>query len=428
MRWKIALLGLLAAGACAPLAAPVVPCNQDSECAATQQCRDGVCVVSPGGGLDPGSADAGAPLDEDAGALPSGADAGTAPDAGEAVVDAGQGDAGVEWHLSAWRRRVPLSVRWSGAPESDFPALVVLDPEQVAALSASDGGADLRVVSADGEPLPHELARFDENGAALWVRVPRLEDGARLFLYAKNAAAVEATDTAYVWSGGFRSVWHLEDDAHDAMGGTDGAPGLGVTFEAGAAGRAARFDGASRIDLGQALPHAQGAEAVTFSLWLMRDGDVDAELLSLSAGEPSAPNHSRVALALEPGGNLKLFGREEDGASARGVSAEGVIPSGRWLHVAGVFDVAAQSLQLFVDGAEMDTVGYGGPFTRDRFPDTPSPFGSIGSDDDGAGFYFVGALDEVRVSNVARSPGWIAAEHASLGGGLMEVGAVEVRP
>lgn len=43
----------------------------------------------------------------------------------------------------------------------------------------------------------------------------------------------------------------------------------------------------------------------------------------------------------------------------------------------------------------------------------------------GSSASWVGALDEVRVSDVARSADWIAAEYASMAGGLVQLGPPE---
>lgn len=447
MRKAISTLLLSAwACACAPTVAPLTPCNHDLDCAVSQQCRSGVCVVAvddgegeldPGepSGTDAGAGEASASSQDDAGRADvgggepveggsdAGADAGAAP-----PVDAD--DAGAtapEWHLPEWGQRIGFAVSWQEEPQSDFPVLVTLGPDQAEPLGVSDG-ADLRAVSADGALLAHEVVRAGPEGAALWVQLPRLADGETFFVYAGNPAADVVEDAAGVWSNRFCSVWHLDGDARDALGLADGAPDPGISFAGGPVGQAARFDGASRIDLGQELTHAQGAAAVTFSLWLNRQIDVDAEVLSLSAGPPSSSNHSRVSLALEPGGNIKLFGREADGIASRGVLTTAPAPLEQWIHVAGVFDVASQRLTVFIDGVEAETTSYGGPFESESFPDTPSPFGSIGSDDDGAGFFFQGLVDEVRISNVARSPAFLAAERASMTGALLQAGSVEVLP
>jgi len=73
------------------------------------------------------------------------------------------------------------------------------------------------------------------------------------------------------------------------------------------------------------------------------------------------------------------------------------------------------------------------PMTR-RVPpgptaDTASRNAALGAQDDLSEISFLGILDEVRISNVARSDAWIALDHLSQQApGIVTVGAIEVAP
>ncbi|MFT7670069.1 MAG: hypothetical protein ACI8X5_002776 [Planctomycetota bacterium] len=74
-----------------------------------------------------------------------------------------------------------------------------------------------------------------------------------------------------------------------------------------------------------------------------------------------------------------------------------VLETGRWYHIAGVFD--GQALRLYLDGKLMDETAASGKRTMLRIPLL------VGADTDGKGAgnsYFDGRIDEVRLSKVAR--------------------------
>jgi hypothetical protein len=77
-----------------------------------------------------------------------------------------------------------------------------------------------------------------------------------------------------------------------------------------------------------------------------------------------------------------------------------VPPLGAWSHVAGTWD--GQTMKLYLNGEVLATAPYQGAIGYDSNPII------IGADDDGAGVpgccYFVGAIDEVRLSDRALTP------------------------
>lgn len=77
--------------------------------------------------------------------------------------------------------------------------------------------------------------------------------------------------------------------------------------------------------------------------------------------------------------------------------AQEAVPADRWTHLALVWDAA--KLRLYVDGARADEVDAPGPMTTNALP-----FYVGGQPEKGGGFAdgFVGEIDEVRISRVAR--------------------------
>jgi hypothetical protein len=82
--------------------------------------------------------------------------------------------------------------------------------------------------------------------------------------------------------------------------------------------------------------------------------------------------------------------------------------SGAWHHVVGTWDVNAEATYLYVDGAQMAYTNNGG------VGPTPAPYYPITFKDNyclDPNTHFDGLIDEMRVSNLARSADWILAEY-----------------
>jgi len=319
--------------------------------------------------------------------------------------------------LAAWHWRVRLSLDNGSGPEEliDFPVLVVLDNARIRYADIAADGADLRFVAADDvTPLPHEVESWNGAGRSfIWVRVPRIAAQAVdsfIWLYYGNPTAASAASPAAVWSNHFRAVYHLRADLVDST--ALAAPGIahGTTTVSGVIGQAASFAGVSYIDLGPNLTAVQGIGGCTISFWLKPDAIVSIGsqyLVSYSISTPG--NLSRASVALLESGEMEVWGRSVDTEESQAhVTAGAGIISGSWSHLVGTIDYPADTVAAFVNGGPVGqtTVNFASATT----PHAPSANSALGAEDDGIDCYFAGALDEVRVADVVRSAGWIAAE------------------
>src|SRR5262249_46354488 len=75
------------------------------------------------------------------------------------------------------------------------------------------------------------------------------------------------------------------------------------------------------------------------------------------------------------------------------------IPTGRWSHIAGVFDAVHQTIQVFIDGSPDTSVATMGS----NLFDNGKPVLIGANDFTGTRVYFHGAIDEPRVWNRALS-------------------------
>jgi biopolymer transport protein ExbB len=296
----------------------------------------------------------------------------------------------------------------SGSP-SDVPVLIRLSLGNFEFFAdAKPDGSDFRFIAADDKtPLKHHIERFDATSqmALVWVRLPRLTGGAtadKIFLYYGNPDASDGADMAGTFDVNTVLVYHF--------GAASGSPQDATAYKteprafdaepnpASLIGAGVRFNGRQAIE----VPANQGLQLVpdkglTLSAWVKLDAPQnDARVISLSDGA------NRIELGID--GLNAYASLESRGSGISRASAAEPLQTGSWIHLA--LRAGAGTIQLFVNGNEAARaaaalVPIAGVLT----------VGAGASRERG----FVGELDELQVSNVARPNEWLEAAARSQG-------------
>jgi hypothetical protein len=344
------------------------------------------------------------------------------PAAHDAAPGVEAGPAPVAWWDAAWSRRRWIALDNAAGTEDleNFPVPVLLDATRASGAAAS--GKDLRFVDAAGAVLSHETDEWSAGGTSVvWVRVPKLTAGSArqgFWMYSGNPAAdaLPASSSSATWAAPYAAVWHFAGTATDATA-TRRQAESHVRFAAGRVGRAAAFDSGTKeyVKLPNDTNLVSGASAVTVSMWVQHVGVVrDNQDIILGVGTASTTGHlSRVSIAVSPQLGFVSEANPDEGPYEVLTSAANVAPNGEWHHFAAVIDVAAKTMTVYKDGAQLGTP-YKGKWTAKAFPTTPSNRITIGCEEDLSKSYFNGMIDELRVQLVARSPAWIATEARAL--------------
>jgi len=339
----------------------------------------------------------------------------------------------------------------SGGPHLAFPLLVSLPNDASLLLRVASGGKDILFRGEDaatcGGPLtcvlPHEIERYDTATGTLvaWVRVPSVDVGTVIYMYYGNAQVAGPTDTpASVWSAGYVGVWHLKETGSGALRefrdsspfanhgrGGRGAAAAVPTPVAGQMGLAQSFgngDGTyDFVDVGDDGSLNVTGPAITMQAWVRHNIVKDVQ-----HGTPPGPGIPYGILAhkgWDTGYSLWLHGEDFQcpgsaanpcaitnlpgrSYSARTDMATGPAAGG-WHQVVGSYDGA--NVNTYVDGVLQASV----PKTGNVAPSTGEAEVFIGQGDlpenvSWSG-QFEGEIDEVRISNVARSADWILTEY-----------------
>jgi hypothetical protein len=372
---------------------------------------------------------------------------------------------GDSW-LSGWANRVKITVDHTkiSAPLSNFPVLVHLSTSSginsadislvFDVLGVDANRKKIAVTASDGLTQLHvEVAEWDSANkqAYLWVKVPSISNtvDTDLYLYYDNAhidnttmvGDTGSTPATNVWDSNFKLVQHLEESGngtqgefkdssinqHNGTGGGGAATKTPVQM-ASKDGDGQRFDGNDDyIQIPDnddfSIPTTHG---LTISCWIRPD------VLDFPKAEPSGTpaqgsyvhllGKSQYGSQNQEEWTFRIYNKTGSdrpnqisfyvfnlaGGWGAGADATGdTLTAGQWIHLVGVAD--ANNVYFYENGVLRETVSLAGYTLANGTANV-----RIGHCEDGSHpSYFLGAMDEVRVSNVARSGAWIQASYAS---------------
>ncbi|CAN5285067.1 hypothetical protein BH11PLA2_BH11PLA2_10290 [soil metagenome] len=278
----------------------------------------------------------------------------------------------------------------------DFPVLVRLHKDSFPFAEANRNGDDIRFATSQNQALAYQIDEWDaaQGVASVWVRVPKIQGNARqeIKLYwGKPDAKSESNGKAvFNESNGFLSVWHMNATVSDVVG-TLESKDTGTTAVPGVIGSSRHFPGQKGIFCGDKITnYPADASSHSSEAWFRAEkpnGDV------LAWGNQHAQGKVVMQYRSPPHINMDCF---FSGANVSGKSRPAI---SEWVHVAHTYDKGDS--RLYVNG-ELDVVS--------KTASAPLAIKSparlwIG------GWYnnynFVGDIDEVRVSKVARSADWL---------------------
>lgn len=154
-------------------------------------------------------------------------------------------------------------------------------------------------------------------------------------------------------------------------------------------GKAAEFDGSTYIKVADA-DKLDGMKALTIEVWINPDKTTDGGIVS-----------KRVTYQGEDAYNLFLYtGSKMSGRidSSADFWSQTVFNTGKWYHVAYVFDGKSNQQRMYVNGA-LDAEGVQ---AKQEVPERNSSLW-VGELDDGRGFIYSGVMDELGLWNRALS-------------------------
>jgi len=287
----------------------------------------------------------------------------------------------------------------ASASMKDFPLLIRLNRDNFSFSEAAEGGTDIRF-SVAGKPLSYEIDQWDSKAqsASIWVRIPLVKgnDRQEIKIHWGRTGVKSESDGKAVFndSNGYIGVWHLGSDVRDVAGNLD-SQDKGTTKSKGVIGGARYFPGKRGVFCGddiQVLP--LGGASHSTQTWFRSDGS-NGRIVAW--GNEKRQGKVTMLYQSPPGIRMDCYFSSAD------VRAE--IPNRvkGWTYAVHTYE-DGQAI-LYINGEKR---GMGnsrsGPLAIEK-----SSRMWIG------GWYnrygYIGDIDEVRISGVARSADWVKLEY-----------------
>lgn len=310
----------------------------------------------------------------------------------------------------------------------NFPLLLKLsDPLNPLFLNAQTDGDDIFFTIADGTRIDHEIVKYDAVAKEffVWVRIPVLSAAGDtdIFMYYGNddMNLQPQQNPEGVWNSNYVMVQHLDETSGQHFDSTsnanDGTSQNGVNQNAtGKIGGADSFDGVDDYvtvaDPG--ISSLDTTSAFTISVWIYPN-QIPLTRYGVVSKRKTTVSRSGYFLGLDNEGwcddnpldteATVGFHYGEQGGIYAECTGLGVVSPNVWTYVTVTYNATGDARAIYINGVLQSTI-------------SSRTISTIESNDQslfiGKGHYdlpFNGTIDEVRISNTARSVDWISAEY-----------------
>ena len=323
-----------------------------------------------------------------------------------------------------YQTRITFTNYLRGEILTNFPVLVVLRtnlPGFDYHTFASATGGDLRFESGDDTTeLNYEIEQWNPGGNSyVWVQVPRFTNYCSVLAQwggFNGSSAPAYTTNGATWSNGFLGVWHLDEvfgqhrDSTANRGLTRSVQAVGQGFPAGAVGGGDDFNDLTvyssySIQLyGGAndyvsLPNLGTNTQVTVECWANLNAVPPDTMRGLVSADPWATGITDFRC----NNSLQVQAANYNGTTL--TSPANSISVSNWFYAGYVMAGAGSgNFRLFLNGTNVAT-GTGA---------TPCDNSDLNLAREYNGRYLNARMDEVRISNVARSTNWLWATYLNI--------------
>jgi hypothetical protein len=334
-------------------------------------------------------------------------------------------EAKASWYYTGgnwgYRKNITIDHTKVSGDQTNFPLLVSFT-DATFKTTGNNGyvtnasGYDIIFTGSDGTTrLDHEIEKYDAatGQVVIWVRIPTLSSATDTLIniyYGNPSITTSQENKTGVWDSNFKGVWHLNQNpggtapqmTDSTSGGNNGTSSGSMNSGNQVTGK---DDGATSFDGSDDYVNFTRPSSVTSSLsiclwakWTTTGttiGSIQALVDNAHSGLPQGfimqdrPDLSKhLTFSVHPDNN--------------NLQSTTVVGNGNWRYVCGTNDGITSRLYVdgVLDGSAAET------------PVTYQPAITLGYWQGGSRF-LNGSLDEVRLSDTARSAGWIATEYAN---------------
>lgn len=314
------------------------------------------------------------------------------------------------WWQPDWAYRKPITIDAGpqggalGGDAGRTPVLVRLHTGNFSFEGVSDTGADLRFVAGDDKTvLNHQIEQFDPllGIALIWVDMPALPAGApqQVWMYYGNSKAPASGNGQRTFDPDYTLVYHFAEAAtppRDTTAYGNNAQTAVVSIDGTVIGKGAKLSGTPLMLPASPSLTQEAGGAFTFSAWV----------------RPEQLGAQQLVYARRDAGREFLVGIDQ-GVPFVQVNGQRSKPgqpiqAGQWSHLAVTAD--GKNVTLHVGGRATASLEASMPALN-----TAAAIGGDTAAQAGSFTPFIGAIDEVRLSKVARSDTLLLADAVSQG-------------
>jgi len=311
----------------------------------------------------------------------------------------------------------------TGEIYTDFPFLVSETEDYLKATSSGGtiqhaAGWDIEFTSdtSTSTKLYHQIDTYEPTTGKLaaWVSLPTLSTSTdtTIYMWYNNSSVTASTeDPLEVWTTNYTWVHHLTgttDSSANSRNLSNLAGTPTATSTGGQIGGAYIYDGNDAHYNSTDYLSYFSTSVATIEAWVKQTGTPPTVAPSLWSGDPIISNlGAEIGLGSWNNAGGNKFGALNYDGNADYVHATST--NDNWTHLVLVH--TGGNVYLYQDGVSKGSAASGN--TTDE---ASTSYLLLAGSPSGGGQYFVGSIDEVRVSNVARSADWINTEWCNQAG------------
>lgn len=344
------------------------------------------------------------------------------------------------WWNDGWRYRKILTFNNAGRSENlqNFPVLIKLTSANFDFSKTQSGGQDIRFIDSDNNTqLPYEIELWDSSAktAVIWVKVPQIDSNSAsdfIYVYYGNNSASDSQTASSVWDSNFEDVWHLKEsgngtngeykdstsNANHGQGGAGTSTKVPILTSSGKIDGALAFDGTDDyIKIGDIPSLAFTSPTATFTIasWVKFNNFANASSALISKYN-STGNKRAWAVDIRNDGKPSIQLSENgtfSSSTAVFYKSNQALTVDSWYNLVFSIDIATDTFKIYINGELVSGTHQNSKTTIDDLPVSTADV-LISAHTAGATSTMVnGTLDEIEVSNIARSSNWINARYAN---------------
>lgn len=317
-----------------------------------------------------------------------------------------------DWYDESWSYRSKVTIASSQVAENldDYPVYVDLSLLPSGFHShVLDGGGDIRVTTSDGETeIPREVVFYtasSDTGELYFKADLSSSTNNEFYIYYGNSSASNyANNATYgaenVWTNGYQSVWHFNETSgtqYDSTSTSNDTTTISVTTQGSATGKfggANSYNPASSNYLAFSSAPAHSTTDLTVEAWA-NPTNITGGPYTFVSDSSWGNNGYRIVMSQDD------YAYQMGNGSASTWEYSNSITTG-FHYFAFTFD--RPTTEMYYDGADVG----GGTWNYDITQSTDTLY--IGKTTS-TNWYMNGVIDEVRISSVSRSAGWISTQY-----------------